>query len=204
MVLQDILDLDTDSMPEYENSIGDYKGFPGRNPYRHQEKSCYDDDYCAYRCCFNQYNHEYDDDWEDEHGKHRHYHEDQQNDNDWEDEHDRHRNRNRHHHEDHKERQDREPVPGQWQDEDEAPSFRHHGVENSPGSDEGAEGASAEQYVLPDDGNDLPPKEDDSPGDEDDDDGPPGDVDANDEESPGEGDGANDDDEGQENQEDQL
>ncbi|KAJ4387710.1 hypothetical protein N0V93_008309 [Gnomoniopsis smithogilvyi] len=60
---------------EYHDSIGDYEGFPGRDPHRQHEKSCYDDDYCNYKCCSEDHHDEDDHDWEDEHDSHTHHHE---------------------------------------------------------------------------------------------------------------------------------
>lgn len=63
-------------MPEYRDTIGDYEGFPGRDPYREHEASCYDDDYCNNKCCTKGYHHEYDYD--------QHSHEDHEYDGDQE------------------------------------------------------------------------------------------------------------------------
>lgn len=115
------LGLGTNLMPEYRDTIGDYKGFPGRDPYREHEASCYDNDYCDNKCCTKGSHDEYDYD--------QHKHEDQDYDG---------------------ERQYEGRVPDYFWDEKDAPLLQSYSLVSSPDLDEHVEVLSGEESVLPD------------------------------------------------------
>lgn len=138
--MSDIIGLSTNPMPDYQNHIGDYKGFPGRNPYRHHEDSCYDDYYCYKKCCFDKDHDEDDHNGVDGHGGHREHH--------WDPE-------------DGWDRQDEGRVPDRWGEEDNAPSsgrdFEGGAKEPFPEEDD-----SPDEAVSPGAEDDLPEDDEDS------------------------------------------
>lgn len=135
-------------LPDYHDTIGDYKGFPQRNPYRQHEKSCYDDDYCSYKCCYKDHHHEDVYDWEHEYKGHRQHHDEDQED-DWA-------------------QQDERRVPNRWWDEDDSPSSRPDGTVNPPEFDEGTKDLSEKPTHPPDDEDRSRDDDDDSQDDQDD------------------------------------
>lgn len=112
------LGLGTNVMPEYRDTIGDYKGFPGRNPYREHEASCYDDDYCNNKCCTKDLHHEYEYD--------HHSHEEQNYDG---------------------ERQYEGRVPEYFWDEKDAPLLQLYNLVTSSDLDEDAKVPSGKELV---------------------------------------------------------
>ncbi|KAJ4406333.1 hypothetical protein N0V82_010134 [Gnomoniopsis sp. IMI 355080] len=137
---------------EYHDTIGDYEGFPGRNPYRQHEKSCYDDDYCSYKCCYKDDHHEDDYDWEDEYKGHRHHYNEDQEDHYYgdDDEYPCHRHHYDEDQEDDWAQQDERRVPDRWWDEDDSPSSRPDGTVTPPGSDQGTKHRSEKPIHRPD------------------------------------------------------
>lgn len=121
----------TNAMLEYRDIIGDYKGFPGRNPHREHEESCYDDDYCNNKCCTKGPHHEY------EYDQHRH--EDQDYDGD---------------------RYYEGRVPDYFQDEEDVPLLQSYSLATSPGLSAGSAGLSGKMLSSPDDEDDSHGDED--------------------------------------------